>query len=264
MLDRLDDGSSRSARLLHGPTLWAEMKENAADATSQKTGGARLVAQQIAALMRSRPLDRAAHRGSQRRLDLARVLAASADQHQIERRARSGGRDAARCGRRRARSAVFEQCYLPALARGTLGQLSLFTLTDSAEQDDNCANIYHKSLLYLVSHALEEQARSAGFRDGVPLLGMSKFVTPWNDKHELFGGGKAEWVRAPNDRPIGTRDASRARSHGDFDDDRATFEATLARILGTEGSNAIGAPLPRTSAGRTALRKQLERAAVRA
>ena len=46
--------------------------------------------------------------------------------------------------------------YLPAIRGGSIKQFAIFNLTDRAEQDDNCVNIYHKSLLYLVSNAFEE------------------------------------------------------------------------------------------------------------
>jgi hypothetical protein len=48
-----------------------------------------------------------------------------------------------------------------------------FILTDVAERQDNCANVYRRSLLYLVSNAFEHQRQ-------VPLLGMQKFVDPAN------------------------------------------------------------------------------------
>ena len=51
-------------------------------------------------------------------------------------------------------------------------------LTDAAEQDDNCALIYNKSLLYLVAHALERQSRIPGDprHPGVALLGLAIFL----------------------------------------------------------------------------------------
>ena len=53
----------------------------------------------------------------------------------------------------------FNQYYAAALQSGSIGDFSIFTLTEKAEQDDNCANIYHKSLLYLVSNAFEKRFR---------------------------------------------------------------------------------------------------------
>lgn len=50
-----------------------------------------------------------------------------------------------------------------------IGELTMFTMKDTSELDDTCANIYRKSLLYLIHHALEE-AREA------PLLGLQLSV----------------------------------------------------------------------------------------
>jgi hypothetical protein len=54
----------------------------------------------------------------------------------------------------------------------------------------------------------------------------------------LFGLESAQWVRSPNGLPQGSADASHARSHGAFDDDRATVLATLARILRARSADA--------------------------
>ena len=54
--------------------------------------------------------------------------------------------------------------YLPAIRGGSIKQFAIFNLTDRAEQDDNCANIYHKSLLYLVSNAFERGTAQAMVR----------------------------------------------------------------------------------------------------
>ena len=71
-----------------------------------------------------------------------------------------------------------------------------------AEQDDDCAGIYHKSLLYLVSNALEKQA-ALFFADGEPLLGMEKFIL---ERGDLFG--------VPSDpaRELASRHSRRTRS----------------------------------------------------
>jgi hypothetical protein len=133
--------------------------------------------------------------------------------------------------------ALFKQCYLPALQRQRLDRFALFTLTDKAEQEDNCGGIYHKSLLYLVSHAFEETQRIPLLREGVPILGMARFVQQDPDLSKLFtghnqlGGARAEWLQAPNTAEQGVFWHSTSRRHGDFDDDDATIKATLARIL---------------------------------
>jgi hypothetical protein len=58
--------------------------------------------------------------------------------------------------------APFTSHYLPAIESGRVGRFALFTLftlTDRAEREDDCARLYNKSLLYLVSNALEETPR---------------------------------------------------------------------------------------------------------
>jgi len=123
----------------------------------------------------------------------------------------------------------YRENYLPAVRGGTIKQFTIFTLTDRAEQDDNCANIYHKSLLYLVSHAFEKALRKPWFSDadGEPILGMEKFVRKLSDRER-----PKEWVLSPNAVPEGRPGSSRSTTHGGFDDDGATLKATLARILG--------------------------------
>ena len=129
---------------------------------------------------------------------------------------------------------VFKDHYLPAIQAGTVRRFNLFTLTDEAEQDDDCGRIYHKSLLYLVSHALEAVPRiPLTNKRGEPLLGMEHWVTKDPELSVLVAGPepKVHWVKAPNQNLPGPA-ASTARHHGDFDDDKPTVEATLALILG--------------------------------
>jgi hypothetical protein len=126
----------------------------------------------------------------------------------------------------------YRQHYLPAITAGLLERFALFTLTDKAERDDHCANIYHKSLLYLVSNAFETRLRKPFFgeSDGEPLLGMARFVARLPADEQ-----PADWVLSPNAMSTGDRAASRATAHGTFDDDAATLKATLARIVGEPG-----------------------------
>jgi hypothetical protein len=69
--------------------------------------------------------------------------------------------------------------------------------------------------------------------DGEAILGMQLFVDGDADLQALFKGKNAgaDWVTAPNNEPLGSRNATTARHHGDFDNDTATVQATLARIL---------------------------------
>jgi hypothetical protein len=125
---------------------------------------------------------------------------------------------------------LFQRHYQPALQARRIGRFALYVLSDKAEQDDHCARIYNKSLLYLVSNAFEHKARIPGFRGGQPLLGMEKFLGPVRPLFE----GPHELVVAPD--PGGL---SEAREHGAFDDDRATVASTFRRILAVSGTQAL-------------------------
>jgi hypothetical protein len=127
---------------------------------------------------------------------------------------------------------LFKRAYVPAIEDDRIERFGLFTMTDQAEQNDDCAHIYNKSLLYLVSNAFEEKERIPLFRDGWPILGMERFVRRDAELMNLWRKGKAEWVLSPNNEPVGAIDASRSTSHGGFDDDEATLNATFARIAG--------------------------------
>jgi len=127
---------------------------------------------------------------------------------------------------------LFKQHYMPAIKKKRIKRFALFALSDKAEQDDHCANIYHKSLLYLVSHAFEDKPRIPLFRPGVPILGMEKYLRQDPDLVALFKSGNADLVISPNNKSLNSIDASTSSSHGGFDDDPATVRATLRRMLG--------------------------------
>jgi hypothetical protein len=130
----------------------------------------------------------------------------------------------------------FNRSFLPAIRSHQIRRFALYTLVDQAEQDDNVAKIYNKSLLYLISNALEQKR-------GQPLLGLEKAVQQDSRLAKIFSGDlsgrgdstyqgrQAEWVRAPNNAPHESRWASTATRHGDFDDDMPTLRSTMVRIL---------------------------------
>jgi hypothetical protein len=128
--------------------------------------------------------------------------------------------------------ALFKEHYLPAIKKKRIKRFGMFTLSDKAEQDDQCANIYHKSLLYLVSNSFEDEPRIPLFRGGVPILGMEKYVRQDAELMSLFKTDNADWVISPNGKSLGSADAATSLQHGSFDDDDATVRATLRRILG--------------------------------
>jgi hypothetical protein len=93
-------------------------------------------------------------------------------------------------------------------------RFAVFNLSDQRELDDVCAaggvNAYHKSLLYLVSRALE--VRAAG-QSEAPLLGMAKFFDRPLGRGTLRGeirpaAGTAGFPRRPT-RPTVARTPAR-------------------------------------------------------
>ena len=117
----------------------------------------------------------------------------------------------------------FEANYRPRLdsGKGTSARLlniRIYNLTDDLEKDDTVAFAYRKSLLYLISRALERG------RDK-PLLGMERHATHLQPKEGL------EFIYSDNRGTSNARSAS--TSHGGFDNDPKTMNDILQNILGT-------------------------------
>lgn len=236
MLDRLDDALEPIARKLTGKAAWDEMKENAVLA-SGPDGGARLIAQHVAALKEAYPaleIHVVGHSaGAIFHAPLMQLLTTDGTIDSGPMQGQTGfGLTVSSCTLWAPACTIdlFKATYLPAIERGRLERFTTFVLSDEAEQDDHCARIYNKSLLYLVSHAFEDEPRVPGFSNGVPLLGLQKSIAADSGVSALFEGGKSELIIAPNDGAEGDPDASGARHHGDFDDDRRTVMATFSRI----------------------------------
>lgn len=117
-----------------------------------------------------------------------------------------------------------------------IDRLCLFTMRRDLERDDNCAMIYRKSLLYLIHFALEPERKE-------PILGLEESLRGSAELRALFAldspkTGDAEVVFSPS--PIdGGRSASLSTTHGGFDDDRATMNSALRRILGKADADEI-------------------------
>jgi len=230
MLDRLDDTLELVVRGLKVRGLWNEMKENAWRATLLEDGGARLVAQTLKKFIDKNPNGVEVHLAghSAGSIFLAPLVQYFTSEGEIPGAAWAGTQGLG--GKIKSctlwapaiRIREFRETYLPAIKSGMLERFSLYTLFDVAERSDNVSNIYRKSLLYLVSNALEHRYEE-------PLLGMEKFVEQAKDLVKLFSRVKARWVKAPDD----THDPGecKVRRHGDFDDDQLTLMSTMAQIL---------------------------------
>lgn len=244
MLDRLDDALEPLARTLTGKIQWKEMKENALLATTQNKGGAYLALEHIKSLANRYGEDFEIHlvghsAGSVFHAPIVRLLTSKGKINSGPLKGLTGyGLKIASCTLWAPACTidVFKENYMPAIKNKTVNRFALFTLTDQVEQDDHCANIYHKSLLYLVSNALEEKIHIPWFlkdkESGTPLLGMEKWIQQDPELLKLFSQKGVDWILSPNTAPDGSPDHSTARAHGAFDDDLPTVNATLARILG--------------------------------
>lgn len=139
---------------------------------------------------------------------------------------------------------VFSQLVKPLLGQ-KLGPLTLYTMRRDFERDDDCAKLYRKSLLYLVSNACETEAE-------VPLLGLEDSLRAEPAMRALFGigqppSGLAEVVWSKSLLSDG-RSASRAVHHGDFDDDAPTMNSVARRILGLDDATPLPRPFPQSGA----------------
>jgi len=128
--------------------------------------------------------------------------------------------------------------------KALLAKTHLAVLSDSRERDDNTAYIYRKSLLYLVSNALEQDRRT-------PLMGLERALTGQNDQASWDGASTTGetlsiWRRAAAEAKLASRltvvksdkvltaapDVRIPSSHGAFDNDLAIVGASLERICG--------------------------------
>lgn len=130
------------------------------------------------------------------------------------------------------RAEEFERRVLPLVRDKSIDRMVNFTLSDQLEQDDTCPgngrNLYHKSLLYLVSRGFEPASREFE----IPLIGMDRSLTlprpnsvPLKDVLQAAG---VVMVTAPATGSDPLR--SDARHHGDFDDDTLTMTSVVMNL----------------------------------
>lgn len=116
---------------------------------------------------------------------------------------------------------------------GRLGEeivhLTVYTMQKDFERADTVRGIYQKSLLYYISRACEPVRKT-------PILGLEESIRGDDDLRKLFGlHGNAHpkadviWSKTPSDEGA---HASTSITHGGFDEDRATLNAVMLRVLG--------------------------------
>ena len=241
MLDRFDDFLEPLARTLSGLAEWTEMKENAMRASSTPRGGARIAANVLAKHIRDNgPVEihlsghsaGAVFIGALAQLLATKGIIASGPlkgQRGLGLPVASTTLFAPACTFK-----FFRETYVPLINAKAIGRYSTFTLTDRFEQDDDCARIYNKSLLYLVSNALEEGTfRVPIIRpEGEKLAGMQHFIKKEIARDPALAKifNPNDWIVSPNSVPSGSPNASRATKHGGFSDDDVTIAALMARI----------------------------------
>ena len=119
---------------------------------------------------------------------------------------------------------------------GSVGPVTMFTMKDSFERDDNCAKLYEKSLLYLIYQCLEDVRET-------DLLGLEISVRRDLRLKRFFGlegtphprGHQVVWSVTAGDR----RSSSESTRHGGFDDDAATMNSVARRVLGLTGADDL-------------------------
>ena len=246
MLDRLDDGLEPTAREEGGKLHWDDIKRTASRATSLADGGVRLTLDRVARLVQRNPAVEVHLVG----YSAGAILLAPAAQLLTSAGRITSGPMKGRKGldvpvqscalwAPACTTNLFHQAYFSAIEERRIRRFLMITLTEQAEASDNVAGIYGKSLLHLVSSALEDEPRVPDDSEGTPIMGMTKFVMPDGDRAgypefmRLTRRKSVTWMITP--APIAVEadhgQSPGARHHGDFDDDPGTLLATLSTIL---------------------------------
>jgi pimeloyl-ACP methyl ester carboxylesterase len=239
MLDRIDDTLEPLARLLGGKAMWDEMKENARLATTSAGGAARLTADLLIDQHQKNALEEIHLVGH----SAGAIFQAHLAEYLTDRNVPI---DSLTLWAPACTIDLFKNIYAPRIKDGRIRAFRLFTLDDKTERDDHCANIYHKSLLYLVSHSFEERPRIPFIQDGTRLLGLERDVKKALPK-SYWNGKKLRWFVSP------AAAEADATQHGAFDNDAVTLAATLKLITkgaGIQPASVVPRPASATSLAR--------------
>ena len=110
-----------------------------------------------------------------------------------------------------------------------INKITVYTMNMQAENDDNCFQVYRKSLLYLVSQIFEPE-------DDAPILGLEQSIRGDPELTVAFGltpgtPGRVEVVWSPTDSGAPADCRSSATSHGGFDNDADTMNSVVRRVV---------------------------------
>lgn len=242
-IDTLVEGISRRI----GSGLWSQMKGNAAGASAEGSGttgndirGGTLIARRLVDYV-------ATHGKDTVKIHLAGHSAGSIFLTALVARLRQEGLDVdslAFMGGA-VRNDEFLRVVGPHLGTG-VKRFTTFDLAERYEQDDTCdvggKVFYHKSLLYLVARGLESGPDPA--TGVVPLVGLQATLDrpaagDGRSLRQVIDATGGRIVIAPGGDSLDLR--SDAKGHADFDNDQATLNAVLLRMLRKTSLPVIGA-----------------------
>jgi hypothetical protein len=141
------------------------------------------------------------------------------------------------------RTELFTASLEPLIRSARIAKHTCFTMEEEAEEQDNCWNVYRKSLLYLVSRSFEGLKRR-------PILGLHQSIYKDAVLRDLYGIDKSgrpvngasplaeiqfSYARDKAENPL-----TRALAHGAFDNDPKTMSAALRRILHVGDGTGFG------------------------
>jgi hypothetical protein len=122
---------------------------------------------------------------------------------------------------------------------------TIFALEEDLELNDECRlpglnfTAYNKSLVYLVARGFERSPVGAAPDFEVPILGLQKYGQPYVQALAAEGLQSVKFVISPvrltGPKGARLRARSRARGHGDFEDDADTMTAVAEDALGPTG-----------------------------
>jgi hypothetical protein len=113
----------------------------------------------------------------------------------------------------------FGQRYTELLAIKAIDQMRVFAMKDSLEQADPTCHPYHKSLLYLIHNALEEERKT-------DLLGLQISIRKNPDLSKIIS-----FIFSKTDSGADLDSRSQAATHGGFHYDGETMDSVSRRIL---------------------------------
>lgn len=118
---------------------------------------------------------------------------------------------------------LYRTHYRPLLkataSQAGIDRMDIYNLSGKLERDDNVAKVYRKSLLFLVSRAFEDKPLPA------KLLGMRKYsknlAASVSRLNIYYSDGSSSGAAK-----------TKSKSHGGFDNDPATMNSVLRRVIG--------------------------------